>query len=1093
MRGPARSAGQIVSGVAALITLIALLVGIPIALVQLAGVPERLPTLAEAGQAMIRPDESGTLFIAAVAVVGWLAWATFAVSVVREVVAHVRGRVARRLPVLGPQQRLAAVLVAAVSLLVAGPAISATAAPVPATAAPPASAVAMVDHPAAATAAVVVAADPTSRAESSDGEEYRVAKGDYLGGIADRYLGDFDRYPELARLNDLQNPNRIRPGQVIELPDSAVERGARPHATGHVIDRDPPPEQPAAPTAPADEPETGSGPADAGAEPGPAPTGAAPTTTPASPSAEASTSPATPNPTTTAAAADPTATPRTAPASPTPALAVESAPAGDQSDSGDDALDTALLVGVPLVGAGLLAALTLTTLRRRRRRQEQHRPVGRRLPEPVRPEVEKELRVVAQPIAVDRLDQALRVLGATLVDRPAEQMPDIVGAWLTGDTVNLLLTRPCPNPTAPWIGDEMTWTLPGDVELPDVDGQIAPLPTLVAVASRPGVHLLLDLERLGVVSITGHPERSGDLLRYLAAELSCNTWSDHVEVTVAGFDATETAEFIALAGDRVNAAPSVAVAIDRIRRRASQVVQSLDHLGAGDPLSGRVADIAADAWMPHVLLAHKPDPDEVAALQALDNDLAAAGRCAVAVAVVTDAEVGRWPVAIAADGRLTVEFLGLTGDDASLTAARLPRAELADLANLLTTARQGTPSAAPGPVAVADDDWPLVPPAPEPESWAEGTDAAGGLLDEPRTPVATEEREASADGVNEPEEPTSVETAAEVLSAELGAVPDITEGDDAPEPDAGAKVPAIVALPSLPLQTRRRVTSPIRRRHNDPSLDTDVRRWVDGDPASPRVAILGPVTVEAPGRVPSERVRFYAEIITYLAARGERGATTDAFDEALWPGHQVKPASRRVDVSRARRWLGQTADGEPWLPDATSDRRYRLREGYLLDWHLFRRLRSRGESRGPAGTGDLRQALGLVRGAPLAGADIAYSAVARNPYTWLPTSDIQPHHLTSGVVDTAHRLVELCLDGGDITGARWAVDQAWLADPDRTSDITWRDLLRVAAAEGNVAELEQILGDLIRVREAEVPEDLDKDTYQLLCELMPERMHAGVR
>lgn len=161
--------------------------------------------------------------------------------------------------------------------------------------------------------------------------------------------------------------------------------------------------------------------------------------------------------------------------------------------------------------------------------------------------------------------------------------------------------------------------------------------------------------------------------------------------------------------------------------------------------------------------------------------------------------------------------------------------------------------------------------------------------------------------------------------------------------------------------------------------------------------------------------------------------------------------------------------------------------------HLFRRLRSRGESRGPAGISDLRQALALVRGAPLAGADIAYSPTARNPYVWLPTSDIPPHHLASAIVDTAHRLVELCLDGGDITSARWAVDQAWLADPDRASDIAWRDLLRVAAAEGNTAELDQLLGDLMRARDAEVPEDLDKDTYRLLCDLMPERIRAGVR
>jgi hypothetical protein len=256
---------------------------------------------------------------------------------------------------------------------------------------------------------------------------------------------------------------------------------------------------------------------------------------------------------------------------------------------------------------------------------------------------------------------------------------------------------------------------------------------------------------------------------------------------------------------------------------------------------------------------------------------------------------------------------------------------------------------------------------------------------------------------------------------------------------------------------------------------------------------FGPVTVDAPGQVPTERVRFYAEIAVYLASRGSRGASADQLDEALWPGRQVEAASRRVAIARARKWLGETPAGEKWLPDMTTDRRYRLSDGYLLDWHLFRRLRSRGETRGPAGASDLRQALGLVRGAPLAGADIAYSSTARNPYTWLVDSEIQPHHLSSAIVDTAHRLVELCLDGGDSAGARRAVEQAWLVDIDRSSDIPYRDLLRVAAVEGNTAELELLLDDLMRVRDAEVPEDLDRTTYGLLCELMPDRIRAGVR
>ena len=108
-------------------------------------------------------------------------------------------------------------------------------------------------------------------------------------------------------------------------------------------------------------------------------------------------------------------------------------------------------------------------------------------------------------------------------------------------------------------------------------------------------------------------------------------------------------------------------------------------------------------------------------------------------------------------------------------------------------------------------------------------------------------------------------------------------------------------------------------------------------------------------------------------------------------------------------------------------------------------------------------------------------------------SDIQPHHVASAIVDTAHNLADLCLSGGDIPGARWAVEQAWLADPDRTSDIVWRDLITVTAAKGNTAELDQLLGDLMRARDAEVPEDLDADTYRLLCEVMPDRIRVGAR
>jgi nucleoid-associated protein YgaU len=63
---------------------------------------------------------------------------------------------------------------------------------------------------------------------------YRVEQGDRLGNIADRSLGEFNRYPDLARLNEVRDPDGIHPGQLLNLPAEAVDRGVRPHAAGQL-------------------------------------------------------------------------------------------------------------------------------------------------------------------------------------------------------------------------------------------------------------------------------------------------------------------------------------------------------------------------------------------------------------------------------------------------------------------------------------------------------------------------------------------------------------------------------------------------------------------------------------------------------------------------------------------------------------------------------------------------------------------------------------------------------------------------------------------------------------------------------------------
>ena len=236
------------------------------------------------------------------------------------------------------------------------------------------------------------------------------------------------------------------------------------------------------------------------------------------------------------------------------------------------------------------------------------------------------------------------------------------------------------------------------------------------------------------------------------------------------------------------------------------------------------------------------------------------------------------------------------------------------------------------------------------------------------------------------------------------------------------------------------------------------------------------------------------ELIVYLAAVGDEGADGAEISRQLWPHQPVRPTVRTAVIMNVRRWLGTGPDGQPWLSEAVPDGRYRLRGGTLVDWHLFRRLRARGERRGLAGIEDLRTALQLVRGAPLADATDLAEASARPPYSWLPGSAIEPALLLAGVVDTAHQLVDLCLQTGDLETARWAVKQAWLADPHRSDDHPWRDLLRIAQAEGDSERVKTVIRELLRWRDAEHPDELGPVTRDLIRALLAQQpTNAGDR
>lgn len=240
-------ARRLIGGLAALLALGVLVVGVPALL--LLGVGNPWP-----GVDRIEMADTSTLVLSAVAVVAWVVWARFTVAVVVEVAQQWRERHAahsssRAALGFAPSTRnhggiglVAARLVAAVLMLIP---VGAKAMPASASAplvrtSPPAAMVAVdADHG--------VGADPfappltgTARAVASAGSGLvRVVQGDTLRGLARHHLGDASRWREIYELNRdrpqlgggrLTTPSVLQTGWSLALPGELAP--APPAATG---------------------------------------------------------------------------------------------------------------------------------------------------------------------------------------------------------------------------------------------------------------------------------------------------------------------------------------------------------------------------------------------------------------------------------------------------------------------------------------------------------------------------------------------------------------------------------------------------------------------------------------------------------------------------------------------------------------------------------------------------------------------------------------------------------------------------------------------------------------------------------------------
>ena len=132
-------------GLGATLLLLGVLIGLPLTLLAVGAnpLPSSLPSLERVRAALTSPDD-GTLMLAGITVIAWVAWAVLAVSILLELLGRLRGLRAPHLPGLSLPQGAARQLVTAAALLFvvgstgatasgAAQAVSATAGPVTAT------------------------------------------------------------------------------------------------------------------------------------------------------------------------------------------------------------------------------------------------------------------------------------------------------------------------------------------------------------------------------------------------------------------------------------------------------------------------------------------------------------------------------------------------------------------------------------------------------------------------------------------------------------------------------------------------------------------------------------------------------------------------------------------------------------------------------------------------------------------------------------------------------------------------------------------------------------------------------------------------
>lgn len=1087
---------RIAKGLGALLVLVGAILCVPLLLVAVGGTePPSWDTLVNA---LTVQDFTGTVLSGALVIVGWILWATFTICVVLEVARALAGARVPRLPALGPQQRAAAGLVAAVIALMAVPSVgtapahaapAATTVTAPAAVTPPAATAVAQTTPTTTPAAddvleVTVRSGDTlwdlAEHHLGDGQKWRdiatanydrtqpggahlgddnllepgwtltipgattqasvdtvtVERGDTLWGIADEHLGDGARYDELTRVDHPHaDPDLIWPGEHVSLPGSAEQATATPVA---------PPQRP--------------------------------TQVEATPPIEA-------------------APPTPPPADVTPPTTVDDPVDDTTFDDVEESApaDLRTIGGVSLIlAAGIVGALAL-----RRRRQTGQRAAGQRiaLPAPETGTTEAALRAIEDRDAASDLTSALALLATSAATPPAIRF-----THLTPDRVEIILDEPAQLAT-PWAPSDAAtcWSVARTDLTPPAAATIRPYPSLVSLGdTADGNHLLVDLESIGSLTISG--PRAIDALTALATELATSSHDATLRVTFVGFGA-DLADTL---GPDVAHVDHPGLLLEALEARARDLTRAL---GGPTPLPLARRDGVVDDAAPHLVFVGRAlDEATAARLDELTTRVPRLGIAAVALDEHTAARAD-FHLEVDDDESAVLKPVGLRVRPQLLGGAELEHV----IAVLAATAAPATPgpdwaASIPNlPAVTIPEELPDEAPD-EDETSAEerderaptdaiGEDGLESARGDQEPSVADEAQVDVREDLDDAPVKSDYATAAARTATAIGSItitlPDTRspaseadELDDEPtsadpvvpapaggvDPEKRTAVAAFLggktsppAHDSAPLE--RAVASPPSKSAFDHEARAAIASFLGGKAGPvhelrrehPRVLVLGPTSVEgATGPEPatsngtkrtSSHTRQATLAIAYLTLLPGRAKRAEQLAEQLAVGgRRLQPQTITARLSRARAWLGQDPDGTPYLPVKAADEPYAVNPQLGCDWHELLALIGDDITQTPLP--DLRQALDLVRDRPFVDVNACD----------IPWAEELRTEMTQTIADLAHVAASRALSEHNLPLARLAVAKGRRIDD--TSQDLWADAIELELLSGRLRDADRLAHDL---------------------------------